>query len=437
LEALLELCVVGIGYVGLVTATCFADLGNRVLCVDVDKKKIDGLKKGLIPIFEPGLQEMVRRNYKDKRLVFTTNLAEGLAKADVVFIAVGTPSLPSGEANLEYVKEVARGVGRHAAGDLIVVDKSTVPVGMGDMVESLVNDELEKRRAKHKVTVVSCPEFLREGSALYDFMNPDRIVIGSRERKHAEKVAELFKSLPGKKMVTDLRSAEMIKYASNAFLATKISFINEIANLCERVDADVQQVAEGMGLDKRIGSAFLNAGAGYGGSCFPKDVSALVQIAEKEGYGFQILKSVIAVNEHQKRSMLTRIKKLVGTFEGKTFGVLGLAFKGNTDDMRDAVSIDVIKGLLEKGARVQAFDPAAMEHAAKLIPGIKLCKDAHEAAKGAHCLVVLTEWNEFKELDLAAVKKLLKNPVLVDGRNLYDPAKVKKLGFTYQGVGRS
>jgi len=433
----LELCVVGIGYVGLVTATCFADLGNRVLCVDVDKKKIDGLKKGLIPIFEPGLQEMVRRNYKDKRLVFTTNLAEGLAKADVVFIAVGTPSLPSGEANLEYVKEVARGVGRHAAGDLIVVDKSTVPVGMGDMVESLVNDELEKRRAKHKVTVVSCPEFLREGSALYDFMNPDRIVIGSRERKHAEKVAELFKSLPGKKMVTDLRSAEMIKYASNAFLATKISFINEIANLCERVDADVQQVAEGMGLDKRIGSAFLNAGAGYGGSCFPKDVSALVQIAEKEGYGFQILKSVIAVNEHQKRSMLTRIKKLVGTFEGKTFGVLGLAFKGNTDDMRDAVSIDVIKGLLEKGARVQAFDPAAMEHAAKLIPGIKLCKDAHEAAKGAHCLVVLTEWNEFKELDLAAVKKLLKHPVLVDGRNLYDPAQVKKLGYTYQGVGRS
>ena len=433
----MELCVVGIGYVGLVTATCFADLGNRVLCVDVDKKKIDGLKKGHIPIFEPGLQEMVLRNHKDKRLVFTTSLAEGLAKADVVFIAVGTPSLPSGEANLEYVKEVARGVGRHAGGDLIVVDKSTVPVGMGDMVESLVNDELEKRRAKHKVAVVSCPEFLREGSALYDFMNPDRIVIGSRERKPAEKVAELFKSLPGKKMITDLRSAEMIKYASNAFLATKISFINEIANLCERVDADVKQVAEGMGLDKRIGAAFLNAGAGYGGSCFPKDVSALVQIAEKEGYGFQILKSVIAVNEHQKRSMLARIKKLVGTFEGKTFGVLGLAFKGNTDDMRDAVSIDVIRGLLEKGARVQAFDPAAMEHAAKLIPGIKLCKDAHEAAKGAHCLVVLTEWNEFKELDLAAVKKLLKHPVLVDGRNLYDPIKVKKLGYTYQGVGRS
>ena len=433
----MEICVVGIGYVGLVTATCFADLGNHVACVDVDKAKIEALKKGRIPIFEPGLQEMVSRNHKDRRLTFTTSLAEGLKKAEVVFIAVGTPSLANGEANLDYVKEVARSVGKHAGGDLIVVDKSTVPVGMGDMVESLVNEQLELRRVRHVVHVVSCPEFLREGSALYDFMNPDRIVIGARDRKHAEKVAELFKPLPGKKMITDLRSAEMIKYASNAFLATKISFINEIANLCERVDADVAQVAEGMGLDKRIGAAFLNAGAGYGGSCFPKDVSALVQIAEKEGYAFQILKSVIAVNEHQKRSMLARVKKLVGTFEGKTFGVLGLAFKGNTDDMRDAVSLDVVRGLQEKGARIQAFDPAAMGHAAKLLPGIKLCASAEEAAKGAHCLVVLTEWNEFKELDLSAVKKVMRQPILVDGRNLYDPAKVKKLGFTYQGVGRS
>jgi UDPglucose 6-dehydrogenase len=433
----LELCVVGIGYVGLVTATCFADLGNHVLCVDVDKKKIEGLKKGHIPIYEPGLEEMVRRNHKDKRLVFTTDLKAGLAKAEVVFIAVGTPSLPNGEANLEYVKEVARGIGRHCNGDLIVVDKSTVPVGMGDMVASLVEDELEHRKARHRVAVVSCPEFLREGSALYDFMNPDRIVIGSKDRRPAEKVAELFKSLPGKKMITDLRSAEMIKYASNAFLATKISFINEIANLCERVDADVLQVAEGMGLDKRIGAAFLNAGAGYGGSCFPKDVSALVQIAEKEAYSFQILKSVINVNEHQKRSMLTRIKKMVGTFEGKTFGVLGLAFKSNTDDMRDAVSIDVIRGLVEKGARVRAFDPAAMEHGHKLLPQARLCNDALDAARGAHCLVVLTEWNEFKELDLAAVKKVMKTPIIVDGRNIYDPAKVKKLGFTYQGVGRA
>lgn len=433
----MELCVVGVGYVGLVTGSCFADLGNHVTCVDVDKRKIADLNKGKIPIFEPGLEEMVRRNHKDKRLRFSSNLKDGLKNAEVVFVAVGTPSLPNGEANLEYVKEVARGIGRDCVGNLIVVDKSTVPVGMGDMVESLVEDELEKRRAKHKVQVASCPEFLREGSALYDFMNPDRIVIGSRDPKTAEKVAELFKSLPGKRVLTDLRSAEMIKYASNAFLATKISFINEIANLCERVDADVIRVAEGMGIDKRIGAAFLNAGAGYGGSCFPKDVSALAQIAEKEGYDFKILKAVMHVNEQQKRGMLARIKKMVGTFEGKTFGVLGLAFKGNTDDMRDAVSLDVIKGLMEKGARVQAFDPAAMEHAKKLLPGVRLCDDALEAAKGAHCLVVLTEWNEFKDLDLAAFKRAMKTPILVDGRNLYDPAKVRKLGFSYQGVGRA
>jgi UDPglucose 6-dehydrogenase len=432
-----ELCVVGVGYVGLVTGSCFADLGNRVTCVDVDKKKIADLNKGKIPIFEPGLEEMVRRNHKDKRLRFSTDLKAGLKDAEVVFIAVGTPSLPNGEANLEYVKEVARGIGRDCSGNLIVVDKSTVPVGMGDMVESLVEDELEKRRAKHKVQVASCPEFLREGSALQDFMNPDRIVIGARDQKTAERVNELFKNLPGKRVLTDLRSAEMIKYASNAFLATKISFINEIANLCEHLGADVMRVAEGMGLDKRIGAAFLNAGAGYGGSCFPKDVSALAQIAEKEGYNFQILKSVMNVNEHQKRSMLARIKKLVGTFEGKTFGVLGLAFKGNTDDMRDAVSLDVIKGLKEKGARIQAFDPAAMEHAKKLLPGIKLCGSAMDAAKGAHCLVVLTEWNEFKDLDLAAFKRVMKTPILIDGRNLYEPGKVKKLGFAYQGVGRA
>ncbi len=433
----MELCVIGVGYVGLVTGTCFADLGNRVVCVDTDKPKIEGLKKGRIPIYEPGLEELVRRNHKDKRLVFTTELKEGLKGAQIAFIAVGTPSAAGGEANLEYVKAAARGIGRHCSGDLIVVDKSTVPVGMGDMVAGIISDELESRGAKHAVSVVSCPEFLREGSAIHDFMNPDRVVIGCRDRRPADKVAELFKGLPGKTMITDLRSAEMIKYASNAFLATKISFINEIANLCERVDADVAQVAEGMGLDGRIGSAFLNAGAGYGGSCFPKDVSALVHIAEKEGYEFRILKSVMAVNEAQKRGVLARIKRLMGTFEGKTVGVLGLAFKANTDDMREAVSLDVVAGLLEKGARVRAFDPAATEHARRMLPQAQYCEDAIGAARGAHCLVVLTEWNEFKELNLAAVKKVMKTPLLVDGRNLYDPAKVKKLGFSYQGVGRS
>jgi UDPglucose 6-dehydrogenase len=436
LEVPLQICVVGVGYVGLVSGACFSELGNHVICVDVDKKKIAGLNKGQIPIFEPGLAEMVRRNHKEKRLVFTTDLKSALKGVEVVFIAVGTPSTPTGEANLEYVKQVARGVGRYCSGDLIVVDKSTVPVGMGDMVASLIEEELEKRRAKHRVAVVSCPEFLREGSAIFDFMNPDRIVVGADDPRVAARVADLFKSLPGKRVLTDLRSAEMIKYASNAFLATKITFINEIANLCERVGADVARVAEGMGLDKRIGSAFLSAGAGYGGSCFPKDVRALAQIAEKEGYHFRILRAVMEANEHQKRSMLERIKKLVGTFEGKTFAVLGLAFKGNTDDMRESVSLDVIRGLQEKGGRVRAFDPAAMGHARKLLPGVQLCEDALSTAKGAHCLVVLTEWNEFKELDLAAFKKVMKTPILVDGRNLYDPAAVKRLGFAYQGVGR-
>ncbi len=432
----MKLCVVGVGYVGLVTGACFADLGNRVACVDVNKKKIEGLKKGHLPIYEPGLEELVKRNTKNKRLAFGTDLAEGLKGAHQVFIAVGTPSLENGEANLEYVKEVARGIGRHASGDLIVIDKSTVPVGMGDMVESLIDEEMEKRRAKYRVQVVSCPEFLREGSALHDFSNPDRIVIGTRDPRIAAEVAELFKPLQAKILVTDLRSAEMIKYASNAFLATKISFINEIANLCERVDADVLKVAEGMGLDKRIGAAFLNAGAGYGGSCFPKDVSALVKIADKEGYNFQILKSVIGVNEFQKKSMLGRIKSAVGTLEGKVVAVLGLAFKPDTDDLRDAVSLEVIAGLSEKGARVRAYDPAASAEAKRLMPQLKICASPYEAAQGAHCLVVLTEWNEFKELDLVRIKETMKSPVIVDGRNIYDPAKAKKLGFVYRGIGR-
>lgn len=433
----MKLCVVGTGYVGLVTGAGFADLGNQVSCVDVDKKKVANLKKGILPIYEPGLGEVVKRNTKNKRLIFTTELKEGLKGAELVFIAVGTPSLPNGEANLEYVKEVARGIGRNVDHDLIVIDKSTVPVGMGDMVESLIDEEMEKRKKRHKVEVVSCPEFLREGSAIHDFNNPDRIVIGTRDPRTAETVAELFKPLPGVILITDLRSAEMIKYASNAFLATKISFINEIANLCERVDADVIKVAEGMGLDKRIGAQFLNAGAGYGGSCFPKDVSALVKIADKEGYNFQILKSVMSVNDYQKKSMLTRIKQSIGTVEGKVIAILGIAFKPDTDDIRDAVSLDVIEALAEKGARVRAYDPAAGEAAKKLVPSLKLCDTPYETAQGAHCLVILTEWKEFKEMDLARIKAAMKTPVIVDGRNIFDPAKAKKLGFAYRGVGRS
>jgi UDPglucose 6-dehydrogenase len=432
----LNICVVGTGYVGLVSGACFADLGNNVVCVDVDKKKIDNLKKGISPIFEPGLEEIVQRNYKNKRLVFTTSLKQGVTGAQAVFIAVGTPSAANGEANLEYVKEVARGIGKTIPGYTVVVDKSTVPVGMGDLVESLVEEELEKRRVKFRVDVVSCPEFLKEGSAIHDFNNPDRIVIGAKNAKAAQVVADLYKTLPGKTLITDTRSSEMIKYASNAFLATKITFINEIANLCEHVGADVLKVAEGMGMDKRIGAAFLNAGAGYGGSCFPKDVSALVRIAEKEGYQFRTLNAVVEANNYQKASMVARIKSAVGTLEGKTIGLLGLAFKPNTDDMREAVSLDVISGLREKGARVKAYDAAAAKEAKKHFPDLKLCKSPLETARGAHCLVVLTEWNEFKELDLAKLKKVMKEPNLVDGRNIYDPKKARKLGFNYRGIGR-
>jgi UDPglucose 6-dehydrogenase len=433
----MDLCVVGTGYVGAVTGSCFADLGNRVICVDVDKAKVARLKKGDLPIFEPGLAEVVRRNIRKKRLSFTTSLKEGVERSSIIFISVGTPQAPNGEADLRYVKEAARGIGQAANGDKIVVDKSTVPVGMGDLVESLVDEELEKRRARHKVQVVSCPEFLREGSALYDFMNPDRVVIGSKDPKAAARVAELFKPLKARVLMTDIRSAEMIKYASNAFLAVKISFINEVANVCERVGADVTKVAEGMGLDKRVGAAFLNAGPGYGGSCFPKDVSALVRLAEKRGYDFQILKAVMQVNQAQKRGMVQRIERATGPLEGKVVGLLGLAFKANTDDMREAVSLDVVAGLLENGARIRAYDPAAMPVAANLNLPVKLCTSPYEAARGASCLVVLTDWNEFKELDLEKMKREMKHPSIVDGRNIYDPARLKKLGFNYHSIGRA
>ncbi len=428
----MKICVVGTGYVGLVTCACFADLGNNVMGVDIDQTKIDKLNNNIIPIFEPGLKELIDRNL-GKRLSFTTDLKAGVQSSEFIYIAVGTPPNEKGEADLTAVKEVAAGIGKHLNGPKIVVDKSTVPVGMGDMVESIIE---EHYGSPGRVQVVSNPEFLKEGSAVHDFMNPDRVLIGTNNRTAAEKVSELYQPLEAEIMITDLRSAEMIKYASNAFLAAKITFINEIANLCERVNADVAKVAHGMGLDKRIGSAFLNAGAGYGGSCFPKDVSALVQKADKEGYDFKILKAVIAANDFQKRSMLARIKEVLGTLEGKQIGVLGLAFKPNTDDLREAVAVEVIHLLLENGARIRAYDPAAMETARVLLPGIKFAGNAYAVAEGAHCLVVFTEWNEFKEMDLERVKALMREPNMVDGRNIYDPDKVKALGFNYRGVGR-
>ncbi|MBP7792034.1 MAG: UDP-glucose/GDP-mannose dehydrogenase family protein [Candidatus Goldbacteria bacterium] len=428
----MKICVIGIGYVGLVTGACLSDLGNSVICVDIDKTKIDNLKKGILPIYEPGLSELVKRN--KSRLKFTTNVKEGVQKSDVIFIAVGTPPKENGEADLTYVKEVAKSTGKFINGYKIIVDKSTVPVGMGDLVESIISDAGKDNK---KFDVVSCPEFLREGNAIHDFMNPDRLIIGAKNKTAANKVAEIFQPLNTKIMITDLRSAEMIKYASNSFLATKISFINEIANICEKVGADVETVATGMGLDKRIGRSFLNAGAGFGGSCFPKDVSALINIARSEDYEPIILKAVMEVNRLQRKSILTKIKKILGTIEGRTIGILGISFKPETDDIRDAVSIEVMTMLLEKGCRIKAYDPAAIENSKKVVKGVKYVRNAYDVAENSECLVILTEWNEFKELDLKKIKKLMKLPNIVDGRNIYDPAVVKKFGFNYIGIGRN
>ncbi|MFP4466096.1 MAG: UDP-glucose dehydrogenase family protein [Candidatus Goldiibacteriota bacterium] len=427
----MRISVIGTGYVGLVTGVCIADLGNEVVCIDIDKKKIENLKKNILPIYEPGLEELIRRN--KKRLKFTTSLSEGIKKSDVIFIAVGTPPKLNGEADLSYVKSAAKSIGKNLNSRKIIVDKSTVPIGMGDLVESIIEDNA---RPKADFDVVSCPEFLREGSAIHDFMNPDRVVIGAKKKEAAKAVAEIFRPLSTKIVITDLRSAEMIKYASNSFLATKISFINEIANICERVGADVTTVAEVAGMDKRIGKLFLNAGAGFGGSCFPKDVAALISIARNEDYEPLILNSVMEVNRLQKKHLLTKIKQMMGTVEGKNIGILGIAFKPDTDDIREAVSIEVMNALLEKGCRIKAYDPAAMGAAKKEVKGVKFVSDAYAAAEQAECLVILTEWNEFKELELKTIKKIMKKPVIVDGRNIYDPKKTKKLGFEYTGMGR-
>ncbi|HDQ26676.1 MAG TPA: UDP-glucose/GDP-mannose dehydrogenase family protein, partial [bacterium] len=390
------------------------------------------LKKNILPIYEPGLEELVKRN--KTRLVFTTSLKEGVQKSDIIFIAVGTPPKENGEADLSYVKSAAKIIGKNMNGYKIIVDKSTVPVGMGDLVASIIEDNAKKAV---EFDVVSSPEFLREGSAIYDFMNPDRVVIGAKKREAAEKVAEIFKPLDTKIIITDLRSAEMIKYASNSFLATKISFINEIANVCEKVGADVETVANGMGLDKRIGKLFLNAGAGFGGSCFPKDVSALINIARHEDYEPLILNAVMEVNRIQRKHVLNKIKRMLGTIEGKQIGILGIAFKPNTDDIREAVAINIMRALLDKGCRIKAFDPVAMKNAKRELKNVKYVTGAYEAAEKAECLVIMTEWNEFKELDLKKIKKLMKSPVIVDARNIYDPVLIKKMGFQYTGIGRS
>ncbi len=430
-----NICVIGVGYVGIITAASFADLGNRVVALDIDQEKIAGLQKGKMPIYEPGLKELIDRNVEANRLRFTTSYEEGLKDAEFAFIAVGTPSGVDGEADLQYVASAARSIAEYINKGLIIINKSTVPVGTGDWVADIIREQNPK---VENFAVVSCPEFLREGSAIIDFMQPHRIVVGSLDAEAAEKVAQLHLSLRAPIVVTDLRTAEMIKYASNAFLATKISFINEIANICEDLGADVMEVAKGMGFDSRIGPSFLNAGIGYGGSCFPKDVKALAFMAEEKGRHPQLLHSVMEINTDRRVMAVEQIKSLLGSEDltGKTIGMLGLSFKPNTDDMRDAPSVTIANLLIKDGADIRAFDPIAMEEAAKLIPGVEMVDTPYKMAEGCDLLMVNTEWNEFRQLDLRRIKKAMNEAVLFDGRNIYDPEKMAELGFRYRGVGR-
>ena len=428
-----KICVVGVGYVGLVTGTCFADLGNLVTCIDIDEAKIEKLRAGGMPIYEPGLEEMVRRNVQMGRLRFTTSYEEGVKDAEFVFIAVGTPSGVDGEADLKYVRMAAESIAAVMDHPLTIVNKSTVPVGTGDWVADIV----EKHKANDvDFAVVSNPEFLREGSALLDFMNPDRIVLGSLNQEAAEKVAQLYLSLRAPIMITDLRTAEMIKYASNAYLANRISFINEIASICEALGADVKEVAIGMGYDKRIGSAYLDAGVGYGGSCFPKDVKALEHMASIHGCHPQLLRAVMEINRDQRRLVVQKLRDMLGTLDEKIIGILGLAFKPNTDDMRDAPAAEVIHLLQNEGARIKAYDPVAMEVARSVLNNVTYCANPYEVAEGSDALVVMTEWNEFKHLDMAWIKKAMHQPIIIDGRNIYDVEEMQSLGFVYRGMGR-
>ena len=429
-----NITVVGVGYVGLVSGTCFADLGNNVTCLDINEERVANLKKGIMPIYEMGLEEMVERNMKAGRLTFTTSYEDALQEAEFVFIAVGTPSDVDGAADLRYVRMAAESIADVMDHPLIVVNKSTVPVGTGDWVTEIIQ---RRRPDVPEFSVVSCPEFLREGTAISDFMNPDRTVLGSTDKEAAEKVAQIHLPLRSTIMITDLRTAEMIKYASNAFLATKISFINEISNVCEALGADVKEVSHGMGLDGRIGPHFLEAGLGWGGSCFPKDVKALAHMAETEGRHPHLLHAVMDINKDQRHAPVRKAQELLQNgLEGKTVGLLGLAFKPNTDDMRDAPSINIVRHLLREGAKVQAYDPAAMKNAREILPEVTMLNNAYEVATGADILILVTEWNEFQNLDLIKIKEVMNQPLLVDGRNIYEPAQVREIGFKYRGIGR-
>lgn len=430
----MTIAFIGHGYVGLVTAAVFADLGNTVWVVGRTPEKIEKLKKGIAPFYEPGLEEMVRHNVTAGRLKFTLNYTDAVSASKIIFICVGTPSKESGEADLSSVFEASREIGKNLRHYAVIVTKSTVPVGTNRKVHEIIKDLIPK-----KVTfdIASCPEFLREGSALSDTMAPDRIVIGTESEKAREVLMDLHKPINGERVVTSIETAEMIKYASNSLLSVKISFANAMAIICEKVGADVEMVLRGVGIDKRLGRSFLYPGVGYGGSCFPKDVKALIAIAKQHGYEFGLLKEVHKINEEAKDRFVEKVMKSLSGVSGKTIGVLGLAFKPNTDDMREAPSIHIIEKLQAKGAMIKAFDPVAMGNASKILNDITYCSSPKEVAQDSDALLILTEWNEFKQLNLEEIKSLMKKPYLFDGRNIYDPEKVKMLGFIYQGVGRS
>jgi UDPglucose 6-dehydrogenase len=432
----MQIAVIGTGYVGLVTGACFAEFGVDVTCVDIDEEKINGLSAGEMPIYEPGLEQLVTKNTQAGRLRFTTDIKQAVEQALVIFLAVGTPPKSDGSPDMSFVESAVRSVAEHMNGYKVIVTKSTVPIGTGEHIRKLIS---ENQKSKINFGVVSNPEFLREGAAINDFMRPDRVVIGSRDEEAVAIMRDLYRPLyliEAPFVVTSIEAAELTKYAANAFLATKISFINEVANLCDLIGCDVHDVAKAIGMDRRIGSKFLHPGPGFGGSCFPKDTQALSSVARQFGCDSLIVDSVIEVNRRQRRAMLPKIEKLVGSLQGKTIAVLGLAFKPETNDIREAPALDIIKDLLKAGASVRAYDPVAMIETAEVLPEVNYADDEYSAVTGADALVLVTEWNQFRALDMKRIRELMKTGKVADLRNIYEPEDMRELGFEYVGIGR-
>jgi len=428
-----NVCIIGSGHVGLVTGACLAELGNKVICIDNDAQVIEDLKEGKIPFYEPGLEELVHRNANNGRLSFTTGIEEGVKASEIIFISVGTPPKPDGTVDMTLLEAVSQEISQTIDNYKVVIEKSTVPVKTGEWISKKL--KLNSNRGVD-FDVVSNPEFLREGSALNDFMNPDRIVIGTSSERAIKIMTELYRPLNAPIIITDIETAELIKHASNCFLALKISFINAVATICEKVGADVVKVAEGMGHDRRIGHAFLNAGVGYGGSCLPKDLAAFIKIAEDAGYDFQLLKAVCKINDFQQQQIIDKARSQLHGLTGKIIGILGISFKPHTDDIREAPAIHIVEKLQEAGAMVKVYDPQAMRKAMEVLTDVEYCQNPYEVAAGCDALIIITEWDEFKNIDLKRVKLLLRQPIIIDGRNIYDPQEMRKLGFTYCGTGR-